>query len=270
MEERKSCWWIPLVGLLLLGLLGWLMSHAGGRADKTQERTRMEAQDALTSAGFGYATAEADGYNLIVRGTAPDAAARDAACQAARDGVAGKIGLPGVFASVQCRIVLPGESEGSPSQSQPEPSNTVEAAKPVEPLKITGKDKIEANTCQARLNEAAASGTVNFAKKQSDIIAGQNVLDKVAAIAKECSKFAIEVGGHTDTGGAAELNQSLSEARANAVRSYLLAKGVPEAQLTAKGYGETKPLVNDFPNGREDLAARARNRRTEFVITALN
>jgi outer membrane protein OmpA-like peptidoglycan-associated protein len=101
------------------------------------------------------------------------------------------------------------------------------------------------------------------------------VLDRVAAVAKECSKFGIEIGGHTDTGGAADLNQRLSDLRANAVRTYMINKGVPASQLTAKGYGETKPLVNDFPGGNADVPGqpdsplRAQNRRTEFTVTAL-
>jgi outer membrane protein OmpA-like peptidoglycan-associated protein len=97
----------------------------------------------------------------------------------------------------------------------------------------------------------------------------------VAEVAKHCEKFKIEIGGHTDTGGAASLNQRLSEQRAQTVRQYLVTKGVSAAQLTAKGYGESKPLVNDFPNGNADKIGqpdsplRAQNRRIEFLITAL-
>jgi outer membrane protein OmpA-like peptidoglycan-associated protein len=67
----------------------------------------------------------------------------------------------------------------------------------------------------------------------------------------------------------------LSDMRATAVRTYMINKGVPASQLTAKGYGETKPLVNDFPNGNADVPGqpdsplRAQNRRTEFTVTAL-
>jgi OmpA-OmpF porin, OOP family len=71
----------------------------------------------------------------------------------------------------------------------------------------------------------------------------------------------VEVQGHTDDAGSEEYNQRLSEARANAVRSWLIAAGVPEDKLVAKGYGMWKPLSdNRIRVGRE------KNRRVQFVI----
>ena len=68
-----------------------------------------------------------------------------------------------------------------------------------------------------------------------------------------------EIGGHTDAIGTDADNLVLSQNRANAVRDYLIAHGVPEEQITAVGYGESVPVAdNDSDEGR------AKNRRTEL------
>lgn len=70
-----------------------------------------------------------------------------------------------------------------------------------------------------------------------------------------------EVAGHTDNVGDAKANLALSQARATAVKSYLLSKGVAENRLKSVGYGSSKPIdPADTPE------ARAKNRRTEFKI----
>jgi outer membrane protein OmpA-like peptidoglycan-associated protein len=71
----------------------------------------------------------------------------------------------------------------------------------------------------------------------------------------------VEVQGHTDYTGTAGYNQELSQQRADAVRSWLIASGVEASRLTAVGYGRTRPIA---PNITE--ANRALNRRVEFVI----
>jgi outer membrane protein OmpA-like peptidoglycan-associated protein len=71
----------------------------------------------------------------------------------------------------------------------------------------------------------------------------------------------VEVQGHTDNQGNPQMNLELSQARAEAVRTWLLAAGIQEARLEAKGYGDTRPLA---PNITE--RAKARNRRVQLVI----
>jgi outer membrane protein OmpA-like peptidoglycan-associated protein len=71
----------------------------------------------------------------------------------------------------------------------------------------------------------------------------------------------VEVGGHTDSVGSEAYNQGLSERRADAVRDYLMSKGVKASRLTARGYGESRPVAsNDTEEGR------AENRRVELVV----
>jgi outer membrane protein OmpA-like peptidoglycan-associated protein len=71
----------------------------------------------------------------------------------------------------------------------------------------------------------------------------------------------VEIQVHTDNSNTPEYNAMLSQRRAEAIRDYLVAKGIDSGRLVAKGYGQDKPLV---PNINE--ANRARNRRAEFVI----
>ncbi|MDX2062592.1 MAG: OmpA family protein [Bacteroidia bacterium] len=73
----------------------------------------------------------------------------------------------------------------------------------------------------------------------------------------------IEIGGHTDNVGGDSYNQTLSQARAQAVRDYLVGRGIAPGRLVAKGYGKTRPIAtNDTETGR------AQNRRTAFTILA--
>jgi OOP family OmpA-OmpF porin len=85
-------------------------------------------------------------------------------------------------------------------------------------------------------------------------------LDQVAGALKQQAALNLEIGGHTDNVGTAEANLTLSDARARSVMTYLTGKGVPAARLTAKGYGQTKPIAD---NRSED--GRAKNRRVELV-----
>lgn len=86
-------------------------------------------------------------------------------------------------------------------------------------------------------------------------------LDQMVQMFKDIPTLVLEIGGHTDNVGADAVNQKLSEARANTVRNYLISKGVADNRVTAKGYGETKPVAsNDTDEGR------TANRRVEFTI----
>lgn len=81
------------------------------------------------------------------------------------------------------------------------------------------------------------------------------------AIQQDPSIQVVEVQGHTDDEGDEKYNLQLSQERADAVRQWLVKAGVPEAKLTAKGYGFEKPLAdNRIRTGRQ------KNRRVQFII----
>lgn len=90
-------------------------------------------------------------------------------------------------------------------------------------------------------------------------------LDKLAQTLVEAKNWKLEIDGHTDDKGSDSYNQKLSQDRANAVKTYLVSKGVVADTITATGYGETKPIVKN-----DSDANRERNRRVEFKIIKPN
>jgi outer membrane protein OmpA-like peptidoglycan-associated protein len=72
----------------------------------------------------------------------------------------------------------------------------------------------------------------------------------------------VTVEGHTDSVGSVEYNQRLSERRANAVRQYLIEKGIASSRIRVVGYGELKPIADN-----KTVEGRAINRRVEFEVT---
>lgn len=91
-------------------------------------------------------------------------------------------------------------------------------------------------------------------------------LDKLLGFLRDNPDAIVELGSHTDARGSLEYNEKLSAERAEAARSYLISKGIPEAQISAKGYGELKPTNNcrdEIPCTEEEHGL---NRRTEIVL----
>lgn len=102
---------------------------------------------------------------------------------------------------------------------------------------------------------------VNFDNDRATLRAeAHGILDKAAAALKEWGDLKVEVAGHTDSRSSDEYNVRLSQRRAEAVRTYLIGKGVAADRLTAKGYGEAQPVGEN-----ETEAGRFKNRRVELV-----
>ena len=87
-------------------------------------------------------------------------------------------------------------------------------------------------------------------------------LDEVAKIMKEDEAMKIAIDGHTDDVGSEASNVRLSENRANAVKNYLVKKGVDASRIVVTGYGETKPIADN-----KTAAGRQKNRRVELTLS---
>ena len=91
-------------------------------------------------------------------------------------------------------------------------------------------------------------------------------LDRLVAAMQQYPTLKVELSSHTDSRGSDAYNLWLSDRRAKAAVSYVVAKGIDAARITARGYGETQ-LTNDCGNGVKcDDAAHQANRRTEVRI----
>lgn len=124
-----------------------------------------------------------------------------------------------------------------------------------------GDEKVEVTREQVKILEQ-----VHFDLNQSTIRPESfAVLDEVAnTLILNPQIRRVEIQGHTDNVGTPEYNEALSLARAEAVRAYLVQKGVSARRLEARGYGQRVPLV-----AGDSEAARAKNRRVQFEILEL-
>ena len=108
---------------------------------------------------------------------------------------------------------------------------------------------------------------VQFAKGVALDDEAKAALDKLLTEPAFQAGGAIRLGGHSDSKGSDADNLRASRRRAEAVRDYLVDKGVGEDRITVIALGENRPVVpNAHPDGTDDEAGRARNRRVEIAV----
>jgi outer membrane protein OmpA-like peptidoglycan-associated protein len=122
------------------------------------------------------------------------------------------------------------------------------------------------------LEEAASSSTpekvqvserIQFAYNSSRLVGDSlsTLRTLVAKLKGNAALGKVQVEGHASDEGDDETNQLLSEARARAVRAYLMAQGIAGNRLVAKGFGEDQPLADN-----QTESGRQKNRRVEFTV----
>lgn len=123
-------------------------------------------------------------------------------------------------------------------------------------------ERIAAVRADSRGVVVTLPGGVLFASGKSELLGtAKTKLSEVAAVLAKDPNAKLTVEGYTDSRGSDEFNKELSEKRAEAVRSFLVSKGIPAANIVAEGHGEEKPIADN-----ETAEGRANNRRVEIVV----
>jgi OmpA-OmpF porin, OOP family len=160
--------------------------------------------------------------------------------------------------AVQCVAM----AEPPPPPPKPEPPKVEPPPKPEPPPEpppepepppvVVKKERIELDR------------TIQFEPYSAKLIEDSKVLlDEVAAVlTKHPEILLVQIEGHTDSKMGTQYNQQLSVKRANAVRAYLIKAGIAKNRLTAKGFGEKKPVGDN-----NTWKGRFQNRRVDLKIT---
>lgn len=242
---------------------------------------------AALTAGAAAADKPAPG-KVVVSGTVPDEATRQAVLQRAREvfgvervvdqlGVGNLVAPPNWTSYVQ-RIISPDLKQVSRGQISIA-GNVVdikgEVGNEVTRQQIVSELSTRLNTTytvrnglrvgaagQDQVDLTLANRTIEFETGNSMLTPnGRQVLDLLVPVLQRLPGRSFEVTGHTDAQGSQTQNIALSAARADAVKAYLVGKGIAAENITTSGVGPDRPIAsNDTPEGR------ARNRRIELRV----
>lgn len=242
---------LPFAALALAAL--WALGPFA--RSSIQASVEREVREQLNAAGFGWAGVAVSGQSVKLAGVEPESGAGARAVQLARAAT-----CPTWLGRRTCATSVSGQFMPAVA-AVPTPLAAVAAPHPGE---ITPPITTRQG-CEHSLASTLAGEQIEFATGSAKIDARSGaLLDTLAQEVKSCpGKIRIE--GHTDTVGRGRINRHLSEARAAAVRTALVARGVPGGRLSAQGYGARRPIAD---NTTEE--GRARNRRIEFHAVSAN
>lgn len=103
-----------------------------------------------------------------------------------------------------------------------------------------------------------------YIRKESKVVLG-----RVVALMNKYPGMVIEIGSHTDSRGNAKFNEELSQKRASSTREFIIQSGINANRVTAKGYGESVPIIKCKTDDACSEEDHELNRRSEFVIKKL-
>lgn len=126
-----------------------------------------------------------------------------------------------------------------------------------------GVNRLNLRLRPLRVGETVRLENVMFRQSTAVLLEESNeALDEVVSLMQENPQMEILVTGHTDNQGSSKANIRLSRERVEAVKNYLISRGISEDRIDGKGYGPTRPIAS---NASEET--RKLNRRVEFTIT---
>ena len=248
---------LPILGLLLLGYFAW--TKFGASAVDATKDVAGAAVDATKGAAGAVGDVVGDAAGAVgdaAKGAADAAGDVAGAAVDATKGAAGAVGD-----AAKGAVDAAGDAVGAVADAA-----SAAAAKALEGVKFAAGSVGE--KFSNFLSTGKGDGTfrfnnMKFATGSADIDAGSmSEVDNLAKVLNAYSNVNIEVGGHTDNTGNAEMNNKLSEARALAVKARLVTKGVAADRITTKVYGSASPTASNDTN-----EGRAQNRRIEVKIT---
>lgn len=276
-------WWLWLIGALILGLILW-RSCSGPTKTASVPEPAPQAAPAVAAAALGQWQASSDGKIWTLEGKVKDQAAKDSILAAAKQ----NFGEANVVDKLTLDGTLPAHSQADWNgvfgwlKGNPKTSMQVATDKVVFAGEGTALDSAAMGTwlgagvtvdkqmkefAQAASQDAdickdkAAAVKISFVTGKAQLSAtSMQAIKAQADKLNTCQDVKIEIGGHTDNVGKPELNQKLSQARAEAVLAQLVKAGVAKDRLSAKGYGDTVPVADNA-----SAEGKAQNRRVEFV-----
>ncbi len=157
-------------------------------------------------------------------------------------------------------VMVTVKKEGSAFDSKVISKEVIEKSKDNVSIKYN-----DLNVKELKVGEAYTINDILFATNSSELNERSKFIIKgFARFLKENPTIIVAIQGHTDDVGDDNQNLKLSEDRAQRVKNYIVSLGIAEKQLTAKGFGETQPKVENT-----SAENRAKNRRTDFVIEGM-
>lgn len=167
------------------------------------------------------------------------------------------VALIGQVASDAARTALRQELSSAAGNSWNVAESLTVVALPPSPPSTTSEAKLQQaidHTLEGKVIEFFMGSDVITAK-------GRAVLDSLVPLLQRTPNAQIEIAGHTDNVGTEDYNLDLSQRRANAVRRYFIAKGIPATRITTQGYGALHPIADNTT-----VQGRWHNRRTEILV----
>lgn len=245
------------VVLLLLGLPGQFMGGvAGGGAEGN---TNVAPPGDIGGAAEGTGASAAEGGEGGAEGGAPTAGGQTPAAPA----TAGALGTPGSNGGDAGRTAGGAASSEGADAAPDVGAGAGAGVAPAAPRPSGGESGGAPAVRTVERERILVLGSVFFPSGRADLGPdARRLLEGVAATYKGTTQR-LEITGHTDTRGSAEVNATLSRARAEAVRGYLAARGIPATQLVVRYAGASRPMATGASS--ED---NAQNRRVELSVAA--